>query len=317
MTRHDRQPPTSTAIVRQRQLCHPSSSAFHSDAEEDRMDKLSHTAFARRSVLRGAAAAGLTAAAPLSLTLLASPAKASNRRGIVGIIKPRATDSALVDMIKLLPDGIGVIPVYLNLTQGSREEYGSSYATYEKHIAYLASQKCNVIAIEGAPPFMLLGPAREAEMVDEWKRKYATDMFTSSQNQVNAFRALKAKRILGITSGSGGPDLNKVYAKYFEDNGIGVVAMEGMGVEFKSIPDVPPAMIASFIKKAFAEHQGADAVYILGSALEALPLIGPLERELGVPVVQAIAARIWEIQKRLHVHEPIKGYGLLLETLPA
>jgi len=34
-------------------------------------------------------------------------------------------------------------------------------------------------------------------------------------------------------------------------------------------------------------------------------------------VVQAVAARIWEIQKRLHVHEPIKGYGRLLETLPA
>jgi maleate cis-trans isomerase len=278
------------------------------------MDTFSHTLFTRRSVLRGAAGTGLAAAAvPLAI---AGRAKASNYRGIVGNIKPRATDSSLVDMIRLLPDGIGVIPVYLNLTQGSREEYGSAYPIYEKHIAYLASQKCNVIAIEGAPPFMLLGPAREAEMVDGWKRQYNTDMFTSSQNQVNAFRALKVKRILGITSGSGGPDLNKVFAKYFEDNGIGVVAMLGMGVEFKSIPDVPQATIAAFIKQAFAEHAGADAVYILGSALEALPLIAPLERELGVPVVQAIAARIWEIQKRLHVHEPIKGYGRLLETLP-
>ena len=26
--------------------------------------------------------------------------------------------------------------------------------------------------------------------------------------------------------------MNKVYAKYFEDNGIGVVAMDGTGVEF-------------------------------------------------------------------------------------
>jgi maleate cis-trans isomerase len=111
--------------------------------------------------------------------------------------------------------------------------------------------------------------------------------------------------------------MDKVYAKYFEDNGFDVVAMKGMGVEFKSIPEVPPATIAAFIKQAFAEHAGADAVYILGSSLEALPLIAPLERELGVPVVQAIAARIWEIQKRLHVHEPIKGYGRLLETLPA
>jgi len=279
------------------------------------MHTLSRPAFARRCVLRGAAATGLAAA--LRSAFLAAPARASTYRGIVGDIKPRATDSSLVDMIKLLPDGIGVIPVYLNLTEGSRREYGSSYATYEKHIAYLASQKCNVIAIEGAPPFMLLGPAREAEMIEEWKRKYNTDMFTSSQNQVNAFRALKAKRILGITSGSGGPEMDKVYAKYFEDNGFDVVAMKGMGVEFKSIPEVPAATIAAFIKQAFAEHAGADAVYILGSSLEALPLIAPLEGELGVPVVQAIAARIWEIQKRLHVHEPIKGYGRLLETLPA
>ena len=279
------------------------------------MDTLSHT-LTRRSVLRSTAGAGLAAAA-VSPLALAGPANASNYRGIVGDIKPRATDSSLVDMIKLLPDGIGVIPVYLNLTQGSREEYGSAYPIYEKHIAYLASQKCNVISIEGAPPFMLLGPAREAEMIDGWKRKYNTDMFTSSQNHVNAFRALQTKRILGITSGSGGPEMEKVYAKYFEDSGIGVAAMLGMGLEFKSIPEVPPATIAAFIKKAFAEHAGADAVYILGSALEALPLIAPLERELGVPVVQAIAARIWEIQKRLHVHEPIKGYGRLLETLPA
>jgi maleate isomerase len=279
------------------------------------MDTLSQAACTRRSLLRSTAGAALAAALPL--VLRPGSAWASTYRGIVGDIKPRATDSSLVDMIKLLPDGIGVIPVYLNLTQGSREEYGSAYATYEKHIAYLASQKCNLIAIEGAPPFMLLGPAREAEMVDGWKRKYNTDMFTSSQNHVNAFRALKAKRILGITSGSGGPEMEKVYAKYFEDSGFGVAAMLGMGLEFKSIPEMPPATIAAFIKKAFAEHAGADAVWILGSSLEALPVIAPLERELGVPVVQAIAARIWEIQRRLHVHEPIKGYGQLLEMLPA
>src|SRR5579885_490891 len=89
----------------------------------------------RRSVLTSVTGAGLAAAASLTPSFFSTPAKASNYRGIVGDIKPRATDSSLVDMIKLLPDGIGVIPVYLNLTQGSREEYGSSYATYEKHIA--------------------------------------------------------------------------------------------------------------------------------------------------------------------------------------
>jgi maleate cis-trans isomerase len=275
------------------------------------MSRLSaHSLFTRRSLMF--AGIGLAAAAGC-----AGSAMASNYRGVVGDIKPRPDGSSLVDMIRLLPDGIGVVPVFMNLSEGTREEYGSSYATYEKNIAYLAAQKCNVIAIEGAPPFMLLGPTREAEMVNGWIQKYKTDMFTSSQNQVNAFRALKAKRIVGITSGSGGPEMDKVYAKYFEDNGISVAAMEGMGVEFKSIPDVPTETIAAFIRKTVAAHKGADAVYILGSSLEALPLIASLERELGVPIVQPIAARIWEIQKRLNMHEPIKGYGRLLETLPS
>ena len=256
-----------------------------------------------------AAGAGLAAALPL-------PAQASIRRGLVGNIKPRAADSSLVDMIKLLPEGIGVIPVYVNVTPESRDD-GSVYPMYEERIAYLASQKCNLIAIEGAPPFMLLGLAREAEMVDGWKRKYNIDMFTAPQNQVNAFRALKAKNILGVTSGANGQDVNKIYGKYFSDNGFSVAAMERVGVDFKSAGDVPPATISAAIKNAFAQHKGVDAVYLLGPFLEELDLIAPLERDLGVPVVQAIVARSWEIQKRLKVHEPIKGHGRLLEALPA
>jgi maleate cis-trans isomerase len=267
----------------------------------------SNTFLTRRSIMLNAAGVGLAAALNL-------PARASISRGLVGNIKPRAADSSLVDMIKLLPEGVGVIPVYVNVTPESRDD-GSVYPMYEERIAYLVSQKCNLIAIEGAPPFMLLGKAREAEMVDGWKRKYNIDIFTAPQNQANAFHALKAKNILGITAGANGADVNKVYAKYFGDGGFSVIAMERL--EFNSERDVPPATSAPLIKKAFGEHKGVDAVYLLGPALEAMSLIAPLERELGVPVVQAIVARTWEIQKRLKVREAIKGYGRLLETLPA
>jgi maleate cis-trans isomerase len=277
----------------------------------------SHSAcgiFGRRSLMRGAACAGLAAAAP-ALSPLAGPANAANWRGLVGCIKPRATDSSLVEMIKLLPAGIGVAPVFLNFAEGTREELQNSYANYERNITYLASLHCDTISIEGAPPFMILGPDGEERLVDGWRQKYRTDMFTSSQNQVNVLRAMKIRKIFGVAYF--GADLNKSYAKYFEDCGIGVVAMENMGVSFRSIPDVPADAIYSFIKKKFLEHTGADAVYILGSALDALGIVAVLEQDLGVPVVQPIAARIWEIQRRLHVRQPIKGYGSLLETLPA
>jgi len=279
----------------------------------------SHSAnpvLARRSFIRSAACAGLCATATPALNLLSGPADAgSNWRGQVGCVKPTSNNSSLVDMIRLLPPGIGVVPVYLNFTEGTREEYQNSYANYEKSVAYLASVPCDTISIEGAPPFMILGPDGEARLVDGWREKYKTDMFTSSQNQVNVLKAMKIRKILGVTPF--GADLNRSYARYFEVCGIGVVAMQGMQVSFRSIQDVPAEAMYSFIKKMFLDHTGADAIYILGSPWDALGMIAALEQDLGVPVVEPVAARIWEIQRRLHVRQPIKGYGILLETLPA
>jgi maleate isomerase len=76
-------------------------------------------------------------------------------------------------------------------------------------------------------------------------------------------------------------------------------------------------MLYGLIKKNFLAHKGSDAIYILGSGLDTLSIIEALEQDLGVPVVQPTAARVWEIQRRLHVRQPVKGYGVLLATLPA
>ena len=270
-------------------------------------------ATSRRSFVCTAANTALwTALAP---AVLSRTAGATTWRGFVGCIKPSAGGSSLVDMIRLLPPGIGVAVVHLNLVERSREEFQSSYTNYEKNVAYLASQHCDTISIEGAPPFMILGPDGEAKLVDSWREKYKTDMFTSSQNQVNVLKAMKLKKIVGFTPF--GTDLNKSYTKYFEDCGIGVAAMENMKGSVDASADVPMEFMYSFIKKKFLAHTGADAIYILGSGWDTLGIIAPLEQDLGVPVVQPVAARVWEILRRLHVRQPVKGYGILLETLPA
>ena len=269
----------------------------------------------RRSFLRGAARAGLCVVTAPALSLLGGAAPASGARRVVGCVKPRPESNSLAELTKLLPPEISLIPRYLNFAYGTREELSNAIPNYENHIAYLASQRCDLISIEGAPPFMILGPQAETRIVDQWKQKYGIDMFTSAQNQVNVLRTLKVSRILGITSF--GADLNRSYAKYFEDSGIRVIAMEGMDVPFGSISSTPPETIYSFIKTKFEAQRGAEAIYILGSGMRALEIVARLEQDLGVPVVQPIAARSWEIQRRLRIRHPMRGYGRLLETLPA
>jgi maleate isomerase len=166
----------------------------------------------------------------------------------------------------------------------------------------------------GAPPFMVQGRKREAQIVKAWEKKYKTPIMTVAQNHVNALNALKAKSIVGATYFP--PRLNAVFAKYFRDAGFTVRGMEGIDVPFDKVQELSSHQVYAHIKRNFLKAKGADAIYMLGSGWRTLDIIATLEQDLEVPVVHPVTARVWEIQKRLHVREPRAGFGHLLSALP-
>ena len=54
---------------------------------------------------------------------------------------------------------------------------------------------------------------------------------------------------------------------------------------------------------------------MLGSGWRTLDIIHVIEEDLEVPVVHPVPARVWAVQKRLHVKQPVKGFGRLLEQM--
>lgn len=238
----------------------------------------------------------------------------SSWRGIVGMVNPTMRPGMIEDVIRLLPEGIGVLPLYLNIRRGTADEFETVMPEYERNVALLAEQGCDVIHPNGAPPFMVQGFEAEARIVAGWEQKYKTPIFTSGQNHVAALRTLKAKRILGATYFPG--KINEIFAKYFADAGFTVLAMAGIEVPFNQVQELSSQQVYAHIKRHFLLHDGADAIYMLGSGWRTLDIIETLEQDLQVPVVHPVTARVWEFQKRLHVGRKLKGYGRLLEVLP-
>src|SRR6202041_2345618 len=120
----------------------------------------------------------------------------SSWRGVVGMINPTMRPGVTEEVCRLLPEGIGLIPLFLNIKRGTEDEFTTRMPHYEKLVAVLAEEKCDLIHPHGAPPFMVLGRKGEAKIVAEWEKKYKVPVMSVAQNHVNALHALKAKSSL-------------------------------------------------------------------------------------------------------------------------
>jgi len=235
-------------------------------------------------------------------------------RGIVGDVKPTHRPGSLEEFIRLLPEGIGVIPLTVGIRSGTEEEFHQVLEVYKEKAAELAALGVDLIHIGGAPPMMVHGFEGEGRIVGELEHKHKIPVATSGRTQVEAFRALGIKSFVGVTYFK--DSLNQIFTRYFDQAGFRVAAMEGIEVPFKDVGRLSPEEIYAHTKKAFLKHKEVEAIYMLGSGWRLLRVVKLLEQDLQVPVVYALAAKLWDVQKRLHVRQPIQGYGRLLEELP-
>jgi maleate isomerase len=236
-------------------------------------------------------------------------------RGTVGLIKPNHRPGSTEDLIRLLPEGIGVIPLHLDIRNGTREQFTSSIPDYEQKVAFLAELGADQIHPAGAPPFFLLGYQGEVDLLAGWERKYGVPVFTNGTTQVNALHAFGAKKMLGFSYFRG--EMNRTFADYFRGAGFDVADMLGYDVDFDKVQTLSSREVYRWIKHEFMKHRNVDAIYMLGPAWPTLDIIDTLEQDLGVPVVHHITAQSWEIQRRLQVKQPYQNVGRLLRELPA
>lgn len=238
-------------------------------------------------------------------------------RGVVGLIKPGYRPGSLEEIIRLLPEGIGVIPLYLDegIKEGTQKELLDAMEPIKEKVAKLAALKVDLIHPMGAPPFILRGYRGEEEIVKSLEDKHGIPVITSGMTQVEALKALGVKRMVGITYF--GDETNRKSAAYFREAGFEVLAIEGIA-SWAEVDRLSSQQIYAFTKQQFLRHKDVQGFWIPGGgggwgALDAAHI---LEQDLQVPVITNTAPKIWAIQKRLHIRQPLQGYGRLLAEMP-
>jgi maleate isomerase len=234
-------------------------------------------------------------------------------RGVVGLVKPTRRPGTLEELIRILPEGIGVVPLLLNVRAGNNTEFKAAIPLFERFVAELAEQVVDLIILSGTPPFMLLGVEGEAKLIRQWEKKYKVEIVTDAQMQAAGMRAMKIKKLIGASYSA---LQNQIVLKYMAQAGLKAISMEPIEVPFDQVAQITSEQLYAHVKKLFRKHRGADGIYIQGGGWQTTSVVEMLEQDLQVPVVHATICQAWEIHRRLQVRQTKPGYGRLLAELP-
>lgn len=233
---------------------------------------------------------------------------------MVGCIKPTRNSGSHADLERLLPDGIQTTVRHFDIQHGTIKEFTDVMAGYDEAVRLHAEAGVDLIHPEGTPPFMLRGFSGEQDIVAGWEEAHGIPIFTSAMSQVDALRALGARRFVGV--GYDFEDMG-IVARYFRDAGFEVLELDKpRGVPWEEVNNLTSDQVFHIIEALYCDHPSAEAIYIQGSKWSILDIVDRLERALGVPVVHPVTARCWEIQKRVGIEREQSGYGRLLAELP-
>jgi maleate cis-trans isomerase len=120
-------------------------------------------------------------------------------RGIVGLVKPTYRPGSMESFIKLMPEGVGFIPTHAGIRAGNEQELQEALTVAEKKVARLAELGADVVMITGAPPTMVRGHGADRKIAESLTTKYKIPVTVATIAQVDAFRALGMKKLVGIT----------------------------------------------------------------------------------------------------------------------
>jgi maleate cis-trans isomerase len=232
-------------------------------------------------------------------------------RGRIGLMITSLNGVVEQEAPKMLPEGVSV--------HFTRLRYGAITNEGAKLVAESIEEPAKLLTGDGRTPVDVVcflfwggsvskGAGADKEMIERIEKATGVPALTAGTAVVQALEKLGAE-----TVSAGVPiDVQIPGAKQFlEGNGFKVKDVKSLGLPTAwNVLGQPPSVAYRLGREL--DSTDVDAVVLPNSNLRTIEAIDPLEVDLGKPVVTGNQASIWACLRKIHVNDPITGFGKLL-----
>ena len=227
----------------------------------------------------------------------------------VGLIVPSVNTTIEPEFAWLAPPGISFHAARVMLRETTEAGLRAMNADVGAAAQLIASVSPDVVAYACTSGTFLEGVAGLRRQVDAIAAIVGCPVVATSAALLDALRALDLTRIALATPYLDA--INRVEQRFLEENGVEVVAVEGLGLSGKAIREVSPATVIELVRRA--DRAEAQAVFVSCTDFRALEVAAELEAELGKPVLTSNQVTLWAILGALGMPARVANCGRLLQ----
>jgi maleate isomerase len=228
------------------------------------------------------------------------------------MLAPSRGDTLLYEFYLLAPPGVMAVPYSCELNRLERGELANVREKYHEGVRKLDREDVDVISVGGTPPQILNGWAEARKLVDSLREAARAKVVACAESEVNAVKSAGGTRIALVTPH--GDELNGRLRAVFEEEGVDVASISGMGLSNTvDIGKVSAHEVYRTVLDAARAAGTVDGVHISCPRWPTIELLDPLEETLGVPVTSGGQAQIWASFEALGVRPRAGRWGSLFE----
>jgi maleate cis-trans isomerase len=230
---------------------------------------------------------------------------------LVGLISPNLTEETLVDVYKILPEGIRIEGRALNVGKYTDDEFSRAEQAFADLVRGLVHYPLDFLMVTGELFLSYKGPGSDRQILNLVKQITPTPASTVLTAVIRGCQALGLKRV--VMASPFPEDQDEGLVRFLAHDGIEVVAFRGLGCPNSDVIwALPPETGHDLVTALLREHPDVDGVYMPCNKWRTVSVIERIEKETGKPVVTNTQAWIWEALRAMGMKNPILGYGRLL-----
>lgn len=224
---------------------------------------------------------------------------------------PSATEVFPYEFYRMVPRGVTLVIHTLPLVDRTSDEVDRAYEVSLRAAKVMAKAGIDLMVFGGLPINISQGYGNVEQLIADTEKEIGVPVATSVTAQVKAMKKLGSRHVGIVHPYDESHDARHV--EYMREFGLQPTGAIGAGYKFHQLGQIPTGTALKLGHELKRRHPDTDTIYFSCPHWAIIDAIDPLEQALGVNVMTALQAIVWESLRRCDVLEPIEGYGRLLK----